>query len=286
MQTGQSTVKDVFDASRIFNIPIYQRAYSWNRTSHLPYFFNDLINQQADRVYFFGTLLFQINGKRGEFDVIDVIDGQQRMTTMVIFMNVLIGRMIELQSSKVSERSYRTYIKDEDVFKLELSNDDTSFLHQDILCVRVDTPGTINTESKRLMLEAKDYFIDCLADKSPETLERIFNTLTRAEVLLYVVKDISSATQIFELLNDRGKKLSDLESIKSFLMYNIGLVSANPEQLIKNIQEHFAAIYRLIEIYGLEDGDVLRYHTIAFEKKYEQRPKMFVKDRDIRAGGW
>jgi hypothetical protein len=37
-----------------------------------------------------------------------------------------------------------------------------------------------------------------------------------------------------------------------------------------------------IEIYGLEDGDVLRYHTIAFEKEYEQRPKMFVKDRVSR----
>ena len=59
-------------------------------------------------------------------------------------------------------------------------------------------------------------------------------------------------------------------------MYNIGLVSKNPNQLIKNIQSNFGEIYRLIEQYELNEKDVLRYHTIAFEGS-EEDAKKFIK---------
>ncbi|WP_121811320.1 DUF262 domain-containing protein [Mucilaginibacter kameinonensis] len=277
MQTGQTTVRGIFDGSRIFNVPIYQRAYSWEKDNHLPYFFNDLVNQQADRPYFLGTFLFHECGRSADFEVIDIIDGQQRLTTMIIFMNVLIRVMQAAGSALASDRTYRIFIRDGDTYKLELSNEDTAFLHQYILGKDDPLDEEINTPSKRLLLEAKGYFNNKLKDLQAEQLDKLYITLTEAEALLYTVKQISSATQIFELLNDRGKKLTDLESIKSFLMYNMGLVAANPDQYIKNIQQHFADIYRLIELYAIDDNDVLRYHTIAFEKEFEERPKKFIK---------
>jgi len=282
MQTGQTTVRGIFDGSRIFNVPIYQRAYSWDKDNHLPYFFNDLVNQQADRPYFLGTFLFHDYGKTGDFEVIDIIDGQQRLTTMIIFMNVLITNMQKCGSALVSERTYRIFIRDGDTYKLQLSNEDSAFLHQYILGIEDPLENEINTPSKRLLLEAKIYFHKKLKDLTAELLEKLYTTLTEAEVLLYTVKQISSATQIFELLNDRGKKLTDLESIKSFLMYNMGLVATNPDQYIKNIQTHFAAIYRLIEQFDINDDDVLRYHTIAFEKEFEEKAKKFIKKKISR----
>ena len=89
MQTGKSTVKSIFDGTRIFNIPIYQRAYSW-RESNLNDYLTDIINQQVERPYFFGTFLFHNNGQRSDFKIIDIVDGQQRLTTFLIFMNQLI----------------------------------------------------------------------------------------------------------------------------------------------------------------------------------------------------
>lgn len=282
MQTGKSTVKDIFDGTRIFKIPVYQRAYSWDVEDNLKDFLSDIVNQHEDRSYFLGSFLFHINDTRGEFTVIDIVDGQQRLTTFVIFINSLIQNLISKSSSLVSQRTKRTYIKDDDVYKLETSNEDCSFLHNVILNEGEVGHVDINTNSQQLLLNAKMFFDDKLKGFETSLLEKIYKTAIDADVLLYIVDKITTATQIFELLNDRGRKLTDLESIKSFLMYNTGLVSANPDQIITNIQHDFAEIYRLVEKYEISDRDVLRYHTIAFEScpaDYQEKPKEFIKNK-------
>jgi len=282
MQTGKSTVKDIFSGQRIFNVPIYQRAYAWEPDKHLKYFLSDIINQPEKREYFLGSFLFHVNGKRDDFDIIDIVDGQQRLTTTIIFLNVIIDLLTKLESKKVTERTRRTFIKDDDVFKLELDNEDSAFLHNNILVNGLPKNAEPKSPSQRQLLEAKIYFTSELTQKNgfdKEKLERLFKTVTEAEVLVYVVEEITSATQIFELLNDRGKRLTDLESIKSFLMYNMGLASEKPDQLIKNIQSGFAEIYRIIEKHNIDDQDVLRYHTIAFEKESEETSKEFIKKK-------
>lgn len=275
MQTGKSTIKTIFDGTRIFNVPVYQRSYSWNN-DNLQEFLTDLVNQYKDRKYFLGSFLFHINGTRDEFSVIDIVDGQQRLTTFIIFIQALLKKLVEKNSLLVSQRTQRIFIKDEDVYKLELSNEDTSFLHNYILSDYPLDKIKTNTPSQSLLLESKIFFTEELNNLGIEILEKIYQTSTEADVLLYVVDEINSATQIFELLNDRGKQLTDLEAIKSFLMYNIGLVSKNPNQLIKNIQSSFGEIYRLIEQNELNEKDIIRYHTIAFEGS-DDDAKKYIK---------
>ncbi|MCA0934024.1 DUF262 domain-containing HNH endonuclease family protein [Vibrio alginolyticus] len=282
MQTGKSTVKDIFDGTRIFNVPVYQRAYSWQKEDNLKDFLSDIINQPCDRTYFLGSFLFHLNGERNEFSVVDIVDGQQRLTTFVIFINTLINKLLKNGSNIVSSRTKRTYVKDDDVFKLETDNEDSSFLHKVILSDLPSEDRQTVTKSQRLLLDAKAFFESELDKLDLLALEKVYNTAINADVLLYVVDKINSATQIFELLNDRGRKLTDLESIKSFLMYNAGLVSNNPDQTISNIQTDFAEIYRLMERYELSDRDILRYHTIAFEKcpaEMQDKPKEFIKEK-------
>ena len=281
MQTGKSTVKTIFDGTRIFNIPIYQRSYSWDK-GNLQDFLTDLENQYKDRKYFLGSFLFHINGTRDEFTVIDIVDGQQRLTTFIIFIQTLIKKLVENNSTLVSQRTQRIFIKDDDVYKLELSNEDTSFLHNYILADYPIDKIIAKTPAQTLLFQSKVFFINELNKLDIKVLEKIYHTSTEAEVLIYVVDEINSATQIFELLNDRGKPLTDLESIKSFLMYNIGLVSKNPNQLIKNIQSDFGEIYRNIEKYQLNEKDILRYHTIAFEGS-EEDAKKYIKAKVLTA---
>jgi hypothetical protein len=129
---------------------------------------------------------------------------------------------------------------------------------------------------------AKNYFKKHLSELKKTELESLFTKATASEVLLYVVQDISSATQIFELLNDRGRELTNLESIKSSLMYMVGVSITNSDQSINDIQDGFSSIYRTIEQYEIEPDDVLRYHTIAFETctvdDYEN-PKKFIQKK-------
>lgn len=287
MQTGKSTVKDIFDGTRIFNVPTYQRAYSWEREDNLEDFLNDLCSQHPDRPYFLGSFLFHQNGNKSEFALVDIVDGQQRLTTLVIFMHVLLGQLIAQGSTLVSERTRRIFVRDGDIFKLESANEGNTFLHDLVLGDRLYAPEevTLITHSQRLLLDARQYFEEQLARHDLTKLEKIYATAVNADVLLYVVDKISMATQIFELLNDRGRRLTDLESIKSFLMYNAGIAYDHPEQVIGKIQEDFAEIYRLIESHKINDRDVLRYHMLAFEpypSDYTDKPKAYIKERILR----
>ncbi|MDR0211277.1 MAG: DUF262 domain-containing HNH endonuclease family protein [Pseudomonas putida] len=287
MQTGKSTVRDIFDGMRIFNVPTYQRAYSWTREDNLEDFLGDLRSQHPDRPYFLGSFLFHLQESKREFVRVDIVDGQQRLTTLVIFMHVLLRRLAELGSIQVSERTRRIYVRDGDIFKLESANEGNTFLHGTVLGERLCSVQdvTLITHSQRLLLDARCYFEEQLADCGLAQLERIYRTVVNADVLLYVVDKISMATQIFELLNDRGRRLTDLESIKSFLMYNAGIVYDHPEQVIGAIQEDFAQIYRLIESHRINDRDVLRYHVLAFEpypSEFAEKPKAYIKDKILR----
>ena len=112
MQDGQQRIKALFDSSTIFNIPKYQRAYAWER-EQLDAFVEDLENQDTneDKDHFFGTILLQEQASEGEFNVIDIVDGQQRITTIIIFMKLLLTEHKNMGNNV--KRLRRTYIKDD-----------------------------------------------------------------------------------------------------------------------------------------------------------------------------
>ena len=94
MESGPKTIKQLFCGSKIFEIPEYQRPYAWE-AEHLNAFVED-INQKTNRNHFLGTILFQESPKRSKnFTYIDIVDGQQRITTLVIFIKLLSQKLAE-----------------------------------------------------------------------------------------------------------------------------------------------------------------------------------------------
>jgi len=284
VQNGNIKIKELFNGDKIFNIPKYQRAYSWEEEPHLECFLDDLLHQRSDKSYFLGTFLFHERKSRGEYEFIDVVDGQQRLTTIMIFMKVVIGKLLQKNSEVVSKKTLNRYIYDGDNHKLELENEDSNFLHKKIFSDDVGEALYFETPSQKKLYKAKKYFEESLALMSVATLEAVFTVLINSDAILYVVNKISDATQIFELLNDRGRSLTSLESVKSFLMYRIGCLDlkGDGEQSIDHLQDGFSFIYRLVEKYNINEADVLRYHTIVFEDSKTSdynSPDKFIKSK-------
>jgi len=284
MQNGNITLKDLFNADRIFNVPKYQRAYAWKQ-DNLSDFLEDLLNQRGSKNYFLGTFLFHQKDSRGDYEFVDVVDGQQRLTTIILFMKVAIQRLEKLGSSLVSKKTVRRYVFDDECYKLELENEDNSFLHSRILGGgKVARDAAVESPSQKRLRDALRFFERRLAKLDHAHLEHVYSVLIQSDLIIYVVDQISDATQIFELLNDRGRKLTNLEGVKSFLMYRIGCLDlrSKGEQAVTEIQDNFAAIYRYVEKYELNENDVLRYHTIAFEKSKTddyKAPELFIKHK-------
>ena len=90
MENGQKRISELFDGRKIFHIPKYQRAYAWEEPQ-LKDFVEDIENQHPNRNYFFGTILLQAKEKHNGFDMFDIVDGQQRITTLIIFMKLLLA---------------------------------------------------------------------------------------------------------------------------------------------------------------------------------------------------
>ena len=281
MQNGNVKLKELFNGDRIFNIPKYQRTYAWIDENIIE-FLEDLSNQRGSKSYFLGTILFHQKQSHGEYEILDIVDGQQRLTTIMIFMKVIIKILEANNSSVISSKTFSRYIFDGDNYKLELENEDNSFLQNSILG---DIPvSTTETPSQTRLINAKKLFEKTLSNYSKDKLESIYEVLVNSDIILYIVDKISDATQIFELLNDRGRKLTNLEGVKSFLMYRIGCLHLKDggEQATNTIQDNFSSIYRTIEKYNINENDVLRYHTIAFENSKTDdynAPVKFIKNK-------
>jgi uncharacterized protein with ParB-like and HNH nuclease domain len=266
MENGQKTLLELFDGRKVFNIPKYQRAYAWE-TRQLNDFINDIQNQNINKEYFFGTILFQEKGREGNFEIVDIVDGQQRITTLIIFMRVLLDRLKELgEDVAILEE---TYIQYRGEYKLRTLLHDNDFFKTYIL--ESSSLNQINTDtiSQKRLLQAKDFFKYHLKLHSLEILEHFKFKIEKTRVLTYSVNNDAEATLIFETTNDRGKPLTSLEKIKSFLMYKIYLISDEPNIYLDAIQTRFSEIYRdyeALEIYKYDEDSIMRYHFIAFEE--------------------
>ncbi len=267
MENGQKTIRELFDGSKIFNIPKYQRAYAWEE-QQLNDFVDDIKNQKKHKDYFFGTILFQEKGIVDSFDNIDIVDGQQRITTLIIFMKILLDQLQLKKRGYEIERLKDRYIQIYDEPKLRVLQDDNDFFRSYILQDNSFSNGNVRTPSQKRLLDAKNYLRQRLKKYTPEILQEFKDKIESTKVLTYSVEDAAEATLIFETTNDRGKSLTNLEKTKSFLMYKTYLASDNPEDRLNTLQSRFGEIYRDYETIKnrVEENSILQYHFVAFEK--------------------
>ena len=285
MQDGEKTIKTLFDSSTIFNIPKYQRAYAWEE-EQLGAFVEDLLeNQDTNKDHFFGTILLRKQAPEGEFNIIDIVDGQQRITTIIIFMRELLAQHKSMGNNV--KRLKRIFIKD-DIYKLRVLDIDNDFFESCILKGNGSGDNEVETPSQRRLLEAKKFLAKWI-ERHPDKVKDFIDKIGDMKVLTYSVEDDSEAALIFETTNNRGKSLTSLEKVKSFLMHKTYLVSENAEIHLGRLQDRFSKIYRDYEgieearkkggEFGKTDEDsILQYHTIAFEdwkgKEYQDSVRM------------
>ena len=271
MENGQKIIRGLFDGSKIFNIPEYQRAYAWEE-KQLGDFVDDIKNQRLDKDYFFGTILFQEQGISDDFEIIDIVDGQQRITTLIIFMKLLIDRLRGHKKEDQIRRLEARYIQLDGRYKLRVLQDDNDFFKSYILQDNLISEREVETPSQRRLLKARNFLGQQIKEYPFETLSEFKDKIERMKILTYSVEGNAEATLIFETTNDRGKSLTNLEKTKSFLMYKTYLVSRHPKTYLDDIQNRFSEIYRNYEQIDnkVEEDTILQSHFIAFEEWTEK----------------
>ncbi|WP_349941815.1 DUF262 domain-containing HNH endonuclease family protein [Fulvimarina sp. MAC8] len=293
IENGQMTLRTLLLQGK-FVIPQYQRAYAWEDEPHLTNFLDDIDQHvplfRQDRRYFLGTFLLtgdaSNSGSTSE-NVYAIVDGQQRMTTSVILVASAL-RTLKAKNHASPPDLHDIFVGPRAGRRLQTISEDDGFFDEYVLGDGFPSDSAIDTPSKRRLIEARTFFDKRMDSEDPKEILTELDVLANANVLAYAVDTAAEATQIFEFQNDRGKRLTDLESLKSFLMHSLYLHGGDPritEGYLKRVQTNFAELYRAAERIAGEpmcpDEDaVLGFHFVANEP-YER-----IRRNDSDLEGW
>lgn len=240
-----SNVDELF-TGKIFRVPNYQRAYAWERQNWED-FWNDIKEGlETQTPHYWGTFTLRNTGESrfdresvSPFTIYDVVDGQQRLTTILLFLLAL---------SKAGERGIKDkFIKCGDIHRIELGSLNKRFL-ADIVD---DGDPLADFKTNRLLKGALEYFenqvksyINC-GDDIGKLIEYFLGSTLSLE---FQVKDENLAIRAFQSLNDRGKELTLLDKTKSFLMFYSSRYLDS--QLSDEINRSFGEVFKTYDIIG------------------------------------
>ncbi|MCR4664384.1 MAG: DUF262 domain-containing HNH endonuclease family protein [Paludibacteraceae bacterium] len=268
MEFSNTTIRGLFSSSIQFTIPTYQRAYSW-KIENWRVFLDD-IKEQASRAnntsngnpYSFGNLLLETIEKDCKYDV---VDGQQRLTTIVIFMRALYNVLTQKgEGQEKLDELAEDFFQRRNIIKLRpVENDRACF---DAVIVN-NNSYTISSPSQQCIVEAKVFFETELAKMEINQLRGLKDLTLNSTICRLEMNGKKEAALMFELQNNRGRSLTNMEKLKSYFMYQM-YVESNSEETNNNVEiiaNFFKDIYKTIyDIKNVSEDSILIYHCFAY----------------------
>ena len=297
-------IKDLLNDKFLFDIPDYQRAYSWNK-DNLKQLIDDImdsigLNKENNNVfegnepYFIGSIvLCSKEYKDDGSGLYDVIDGQQRLTSIIIliatirdltkneaYKNILSSLIYqkpnELMGIKESIR-VRVRGKEAEFFKKYVLTDGGTDLVNEIDEKEI-------SEAKQNMLNAIKTFKEVFVDENGEVLESKLDEFTKyflqkVVVVVITTDSFTSAFRLFNVINARGLPLTNADLLKS---ENLRVISEDKRNIYTDMWENIGQELgkdKLEQIIGFMR--TMKQNRKATATVYEEfSKKIFVSEPD------
>lgn len=310
--------------NKIFRIPDYQRGYAW-QDLQLRDFWEDVVNLQTDRYHYTGLLSLKVLSRQDSqklgnedawllqsgFKAYHIVDGQQRLTTFIIMLNEIIEFVCNLPENegKSEEEIYLGFENIKDIRAKYLSrkrppdglivtymfgyeNDNPSAEYLKYRILGQPFGGTIKeTYYTKNLKYAKEFFARELAAfyeiKGIDGIAELYRKLTLQLMFnIHEIEDDYDVFVAFETMNNRGKRLTNLELLKNRLIY---LTTLYPKEILDETNE--VALRELInkawrEVYYqlgrnendlLSDDEFLRAHWIMYFAYSRKKGDDYIK---------
>lgn len=203
---------------RQYTIPVYQRSYSWKK-QQCNQLYEDIIDSiKKRRNHYLGSLVYSENTE-DNFSFCPIIDGQQRLTTVILLLKALYDSINE--DSRIKNRIYNSLYNDncEDRYKLKLKSIDSD--NEELEKVLMGSFDDLDTDSN---IAINYYNFKDRIRKSIDngmTLEEIFEGITNLEIVEIILAEEDDAQLIFESINSTGMNLETSDLIRNFLLMGI-----------------------------------------------------------------
>ncbi len=232
-------ISDIFTSKFEYHIPSYQRPYAWEK-DQAETLFDDLLdfykNQPQDDNYFLGSIVL-IKEDDENKPHSDVIDGQQRLTSLTILLSVIASLIKDIKTraeieEKISEPG-KKFIGLKPQPRLFLRPKDQSFFKQyiqdirvdDLLALNIDDKTIFDTEAKLHIRENCEIFrkkiLERFAPESDEFESFVGFILTRCYLISVMTPSQDSAFRVFSIMNSRGLDLLPIDIFKADIIGEI-----------------------------------------------------------------
>ena len=240
-------------------IPFFQRTYVWDTDN-----WEDLIEEFRDEEKtnnFLGAIILKqhppISGKPKE---LEVIDGQQRLTTISILLRAIYDSFSEEIKQTVRDTIFKILF-----FKRDYTSPDydeirieNSYVDSESYKKVIKEPETINlnevNEKSHRIIRCYKYFRETFEKMSEEDKKNLLNKILNPDNKMLVVIDLDEKDDeqsIFDTLNTAGVKLTAAEIIKNALFKKL-IELSNSQEAIRTYKETWRKVF-------LGNEDILMY---------------------------
>ncbi|HOY58814.1 MAG TPA: DUF262 domain-containing HNH endonuclease family protein [Verrucomicrobiota bacterium] len=256
--TSNQTFRKLMGNGLVYRVPMFQRDYSWTE-QEWDDLWQDIValtEPGGEQGHYMGYLVLQSSDERNY----DIIDGQQRMTTLSLLVLAILSNLHRLVSLGVEaddnrrrvEELRKTYIGYLDPVtliatpKLKLNRHNDQY-YQTYL-VPLERPPRRNLKaSEHLLRKSFEWFQERVRQRFGEgrsgaDLARLVDTVAdRLFFTVISVTDELNAFKVFETLNARGVRLSSTDLLKNYL-FSVVHGAGSHEHEMRTLEERWEAI--------------------------------------------
>lgn len=276
---------------KLFSIPEYQRHYSWTQKERNDLFrdITKLQNEQEkykDRTHFMATIVCLKTPSKesvgsNTFFVYEVVDGQQRLTTLIILLKTIALKLKELKEEDEANQLNKLLVKDDGRLIILQNNHDNRALLRNYL-KNGDKPQnseikTVADANIRDGIKDCEKFVNSAVYASPINLVKLLALIKNHLFFIFqYLEDKGAVYTIFEVLNSRGLEVDWLDKCKSMLL---GLLYENCisnetlfETHLKNLHTYWSNIYTEIGLQRIQGQEVIRFAATLKYTGYAAKP--------------
>lgn len=314
-------VLQTFFTDKIYKVPRYQREYSWTK-QQLEDFYSDIVSNIIEeegnyktQEYFFGTVILVGNMEKPN-EAIEIIDGQQRITTITIFLSVLSdilynyddnlstllwkyiiaqnndGKFYNVVENETAYPYFQNKIQMRNI-KIEDDKKKDTYPRVDSSIIE-DLEKELSTEEE-LIKEAHDFFREKLEDEDLSALIFKDSNLNKIEKLklvrdqllgstfVYIISEnVNDVNVIFENINSKGLQLSALDLIKNeiFSVQNETVPLDEAKRIWSNIKKNLRHDGEYISVQKFYRYFWLSRYTYSTEKDLYKKFKNKIDSKE------